>query len=278
MFTTREIAIAVWLVAGACWALSKHEVRLASIRLVRNFFVKPILVSVGLMLIYNIVVIVILSSLGFWSTEHLKDTVFWFLFAAFPLTVYFVTSKQQEHVFRKITRESFTAFIFVEYITGTYTFPLLIELCLIPFLFFIVALDAVAKTNKQYEVVAKLTSSLLAFVGLAILGFSLYTAIEDYQNLLSLDALGSVFLTPLLSVLFSPFVFCAALYSQYEYVFTFLNVGRKKTPDVKRYAKLRLVQRFGLKLNSVRQFQLNNRPALLALQTKDDVDKLLQEK
>jgi hypothetical protein len=277
MFTTREVATAIWLVIICVLLLLKADVRASVTKVIRAFFAKPIVVSMGLMFLYNVIVIAGLNFWGFWNISFLKDTVIWFLFAAIPLTLSFASSKEEVNVFRKILVENFKALIVVEYVVATYTFPLLVELMLFPVLLFIGLLDVVAKSDKKYVALARITSVTLPVLGLGILFFSIYGAAMDYQNLFSLGTVFSLFLTPMLSLLFAPFVFFLVLYARYESLFVLLNMGSKKPANIKGYAKRQIIKRLRLSLKGIREFHRSNGRKLIQVKTKDDVDRLFQE-
>lgn len=56
-------------------------------------------------------------------------------------------------------------------------------------------------------------------IGIVILAITVSRAISNFQNLLSLDTFRSIALAPLLSLLFTPFVYVMVLISKYELVF-----------------------------------------------------------
>lgn len=276
MFTNREIATMVWLAIILVIGLARQDVRSSMAAVIRAFLVSSIIISFLLMFSYNAISVTGLYLLGFWSIDMLKDTIIWFLFVAFPLTFSFVSSKEVTNIFKKIAIENFRFLVVVEFIIATYTFPFFVEFILIPIALVITLLDVVAKSNSKYTSVAKITSATQILLGLAVLSFSVHGAIVDYQNLLSIDIIKSLFLTPILSIIFSPFVFFLVLYTRYESLFILMNIGPVKTATVKRYAKQKILQTLRLNLNEIHNFHHKNGRRLIRIQTKDDVDSLFQ--
>lgn len=277
MFTTREIATIVWLTLVIILALFKHNVRSSVLKVITALFRKQIIAPIILILTYNILVVYGLYAIGFWSFALLKDTVVWFVFAAIPLMVSFITSKDSENIFHKILVDNLKALIIVEYIVGTYTFPLLVELLLLPFAFFVVMLDVVARSDPKFASASKAISIIQLSLGLAVLSLSLYGAALDYLDLFSPGTLSGLFLTPLLSILLSPFIFLAVLYSRYESLFVMLNVGPNKSRDIKGYARRRIFKYLAFNLDKIQEFHYSHGRKLIMVQTKDDIDRILRD-
>ncbi len=113
-------------------------------------------------------------------------------------------------------------------------------------------MDAVAHTEeKKYAPIGKLTTGALSLVGLVALGFAIFKAIADYDNLRSVDTLRSLLLAPVLSISFLPFVYLMLVYAKYELVFLRLGLGVEKDGTLNRYAKRRIMLYCRLSLKRV---------------------------
>lgn len=185
---------------------------------------RKILVPVGIMACYTVGMVRVLSAIGLWTTGLLKDTVLWFVLTGVPLAVKYVTEREGS-IFRDIVCDNVRAVVLVEFFVSTYTFSLVWELLFVPFVTVIAIMDVVANKDNKYASIAKLTSSLQGVTGFTIVTFAVYRAVADYVQLLSFDTLKSVLLAPLLSVLYSPFVYVLALYAEYELLFMRLNTA-----------------------------------------------------
>ena len=115
----------------------------------------------------------------------------------------------------------------------------------------------------------------MGILGLAILFFALYSAINDLQNLGTLDTVRLVLLPIVLSAALLPFVYLLLLYSTYERLFVNLNIGPKKSDALKNYAKRKLVLGLNLNYKKARTFLRKHHRDLVRVQTKADVEALL---
>ena len=112
-------------------------------------------------------------------------------------------------------------------------------------------------------------------IGLVILATALGKAISDYSNLLSMEALRSLLLAPVLTASFLPFAYAMALYSNYERIFVWLKIGWDKDESTIRYAKRVIFSYSGFSLNRVTE--VNKQAVKLRYtKTKDDIDEFLR--
>jgi hypothetical protein len=67
------------------------------------------------------------------------------------------------------------------------------------------------------------------------------------------------------------------LASKYELVFLRLDLGMEKEKGLKRYARYRILMYAGLSLRKLQHILRNNTADLMHIQTKADVDRLVQQ-
>lgn len=236
-----------------------------------------ILVPICLMAVYTATIAFILAVIGLWNVSLLKDTTVWFCFSAMAMMMRFMTADDTDNMLGKAVSDSLRIVIVVEFLINTYTFSLPVELVIIPIVTLIAVFDAVASTDKQYEVVAKLMKGLQAFIGFIIFAIVLKRAVADLQNLNSLDTIRSIVLAPCLSLLFFPFLYLMVLVSKYELVFLRLTSGPSKHPKLLRYARRSIVLHAGLNLRRVQCLLKNHAVDLMHIQTNADVDRLVEQ-
>jgi len=253
IFNNREIATAVWFVMILCFILSKREIRKSVLGLLRTAFQTKILVLLILMMFYTFGMVFVLYKISLWNIFLLKDTIIWFFFTGIAMTFDLVPSKENINIFRKIIIDNIKIVIIIEFIVGTYTFPLVVELFLIPFLTLIVGIEIVAKKDKKSESVAKLMNGLQIIIGIIILIYTISNLISDYKNFGNLNTLRVFLLAPILSILFYPFVYFFLLFVKYELLFIRLNLGYEKSNSLKRYAKIKMIKHCLLSLKKVKE-------------------------
>ncbi len=275
-FNNRETATALWLLVFLAWALQKANIRKGITGVVRLFCRFKILVPVCLMVLYTATIVMLLAAIDLWNVFLLKDTIVWFCVGAMAMMVRFVTSEHTENFFQKVLIDSIKIVILLEFLVNTYTFSLGAELVIVPIMAFIAMVDAIAKTDKEYAIVAKLTGALQVIIGLAIIGFVTSRVVSELQSLQNLDTLRRIILVPVLSILLSPFIYIMVLITKYEIVFQRIDFGVEKDPQLKHYARRRILMHAGISLRRLDHILGNHAVDLMGIQTEADVDRLLQ--
>jgi len=260
-FNNREIAAAFWLLILAVLELSQFSIRKSCRSL--------------LMVLYVLAVVVGLRALGVWSVDLLKDTIVWLCFTAVAMMVRFCTTPNSQSAFREVATDSLKIAVLLEFLVNTYTFPLIVELTLVPLVACIAVRDAIAHTKDGYARAARLTTAVLTVLGLTILGNAIGRAIADWREVGSLDRVRSVAIAPLLSLLLLPFMYGMLVHMKYEQVFLRLDLGTDKTPRVKRYARRRIVRHARLSLRRLDHLLRNHPADLMHVKNDAGVDEIL---
>lgn len=275
LFSTREIATALWLLLFFAWALCKPEIRKAIGHVAQSFFHLRILVPIFLMAAYVWAIIAGLKTIGIWRADLLKDTIIWFCFGAIAMLARFATADRPRNAFRETLTDSLKVVILVEFLVNTYTFPLIAELALVFLLSSLAILDAYADTKKEFKALSKVLKWVQAILGMTILTSAVTRAWADWQNLESLDTLRSVALVPILSVSLLPFLYLLVLYAKYEVVFVRLDFGPPMSPGLKRYARKRILMHGGLHLGRLDNLLDGHMADLAFARTESEVDRAL---
>jgi hypothetical protein len=276
LFNNREIASGFWLLAFAAFALRRREVRESIANLVRISCHLKIVVPVGLMLLHTTGVVVLLRTVGLWKVILLKDTVVWFALGAMVMMMRLGSSDDAEEILRKVVADNIKVVILLEFLSNTSTFSLPVELVLVPVLASVAVIDVVASHDQASLTMAKVTKRLQAMIGLVLLCIVLARAIADFQNLRSWDTARSIVLAPLLSIFLTPFLYAMALYSRYELVFLRLNLGIEKEPELKRYARRRIMKHSRLSLKRLQRLLRYHAADLMQIRSKAGVEYLLR--
>ena len=275
VLNNREIAIVAWGLVFALFLLQKADIRKSFANVVRVFCCFQILRLLFLMLIYVAVLVALLAQLGLWKIDLLKDTIVWFVFGAMVLMIRSVRVGDPVKFFRKMLMDNLKVVILLEFIVSKYTFPLVIELVLIPLLAFIVLIDAVAGMNEEHAIVAKIIKRIQVIIGFVIIGHAVYQAIVNYQDFKSLDTARDIALVPLLTALLIPFIYILFIIRQYSEVFLRLNLGAEKSRRLKRYAKRRIIIYAGFRFKRLRYLLKNHTMDIKHAKVKSDIDYIL---
>ena len=240
-FSNREIASLFWITVFFIFLLSKGEMRTIMGDFLKILFKKPISVILFLFLLYSILLIWIYRQLGFWSNNLEKDTILWVIGTALILAFNAVKAQDFSH-FKEIIKDAFKWVIILEFIIGFYTFSLITELILIPFLTFIYFTISYIEVNsnklsENAKIVPPFFNKLLSYFGIFIFGFVFFKTVTQTNELFTLDNFKSFLLPLLFTISFIPFVYMIALYSVYEQLWSTLgyNITKKQTKRLKRY-------------------------------------------
>lgn len=278
LFNNREVASGLWLAVFLIWALSHDAVRGSLRNLLTAALKWKILFFFGLMALYTGVVVLGLNAIGFWTQDLAKDTILWFLFSGLVFSFELVTEGGEKGIFKPVLRGSVRIIILIEFLIGAYTFALPVELILVPFVASVAATDALAKAKEKHADVAKVTTGLQVLIGLIIIISATARAVADLGNLATLDSLRQILLAPTLSLLLVPFLYVFVLITRYEVLFVRIGLGRELDNRVKRYAVLRLIGHLRLSISRVNRFLRTCGPALMRIQSEEDVDQLIVAK
>lgn len=274
LFTTREIAIAAWLVVLLGWGLTKTWFRPSAASVVRAAFQWKIVAVVLALATYTVGVVFVLAYFGLWTLTLMKDTVLWFLFAGIVTAFRSAMNSTEGSLWRQVMSDQLKIVIVFEYIVGTYTFSLAWEVVLQPALAIIVILHAVAESREEYAPAESLLAWLQVFIGLTILFFAASRAIGDQHGV---ETIRSIALGPILSILFIPAVYGLTLATTYESLFVLLRMGPEKSLRFHLYARWCLVRKLGLDRSRVLRFTRERGLRLSTLRTREELNAMLAE-
>lgn len=239
-FSNREISIAIWFVIifGGLIILSK------SFKLVGSF-IKTLfsmnLIPLYLVLIsYFTLILYLLKQTILWEENLWKDFIIWCI--AFGFYSFFITNKIQTNKglfghFLKI----FSLTIFVDFFLNYFTFSLVWEIVIIPFLTFIGVLQIFTQYHLEragYLQVNKILKFILSISGFALFFYCIYRLTFSYKDFLSNDSLKTFLLPVILSVLYFPLIAFYSAYHKYENIFR--EVDRYQFIDQKRKRNIKL--------------------------------------
>lgn len=275
VFNTREIANGIWLLILVGWAGTLPGVRQSFPNLLCALFQRKLVTSFLSFVLYTTGLVAILHYAGLWSPVLLKDTVLWATCAGPFLLFHSVQSGSDTSSWRRLIAGQVTPLIFLTYLVNTYTFSLGIELVLAPCVALVTCMTVVAEYQKDAKAVAKFGTSLLACIGFVVIAFALQEALVRSNTFVLADALRTIALPVVLSVLTLPCAYAVALWSAYDDLFVRLRCGEEAEGTVFPYARRRMFLKFGLHLEEVRAFTRKNAAELISAASKDDVDHIL---
>ena len=236
IFSTREIALAIWFLIFLIFVSRTKDVRHSIIGVIKAYFDKRLILSFSTLLLYIVLTIFLLSLIGFWDISLLKDTFFWFLFSGIVL---FMNINKVENVnyFSKLIKDNLKIIAIWEFLFNFYTLSLVWELILIPAVFLFTVIETFAeyssKQEENHKKVVSLCKNILMLIGLVMTGYVIYRTITEYELLFSVSNIKYFLFPILLSILTLPYFYTLALYMNYESFITAVkHVHRNEEPRI----------------------------------------------
>ena len=277
-FNNREKALIVWFLFFWILALSRKEVRVSFYGVLKALVNKYILATLAAMVLYTSIEIFSLCKIGLWQTTLTKDTVFWILGTAFVLLLNINTASKDERFFRKILLDNVKFVLVFEFLVNFYTFPLLCETILIPFIFVFAGMAAIADRKVEDKSTKKLVDFSLGVFGIFILVFSFVKMLSDFQGFATSENLRTFILPPLLTVGYMPFMYLVALFMAYEDFFILLDlrVG-KRDAMLAKFTKWQILRLCHVNLGKFIRMSQESRQELMRARDKTEVKSIIRK-
>lgn len=215
----RELSIVIWFVLFLIWIFTQKKVRKASISLIKAFLAKKLLYGYIAMFLYITAILTLFYSMGVWGFDWIKNTLLWIICVAFVMLMNFSKSTDK-HYLKNSLKDNLKILIVLEFVINLYVFNLWVELAIVPFSTLLGGMIAITDSDEQYRVVKKLLDIVLSSMGLVFFVYAIYMISNNFDNFMSISNLRDFLLPIFLTILFLPFVYFVALYSNYESLFT----------------------------------------------------------
>jgi len=141
--------------------------------------------------------------------------------------------------------------VVVEFMSNLYTFPLWIEVIVLPVLTMLITLKYLAQRVPNGKTVERLFGCLVGFGGWLILAYLCMAIYQHSQKLLAYDSLRQFSLPFILTAISAPVFYLIALYARYESLFVLQNIGDNQGAALKLYVRLKLIDLLRCSLTNV---------------------------
>ena len=238
VFSTREIALFIWFLVFLIFTCRTKDTRQSVIGVIKAFFAKKLILPYSSLLLYIVLIVFLLSQIGFWDMSLLKDTCIWVLFSGIVLFIN-VNKAESAGYFSKVVKDNIKAVAIWEFIFNFYTLSLIGELILIPVVFLFNTMQVFAeyssKKNEEHLKVVTLCKTILGLIGFGAICYVTYKTITEYELLFSYANLRSFLLPILLIILTLPYFYGLALYINYDSFITVVkHIHRNEDPSISR--------------------------------------------
>lgn len=253
-------------------AIAGPQIRASFKKLLKAIFKWKIIAIYCLFIGWSILCAALLKASGFWTSSLLKDTIVWIFFSGLALVGRSVQARESAPFFKQLVQDGLGIAVVVEFICNLYTFPLWIEILLLPALTFLLVFHAIAKNTPGAESVYRLLGCPVIFADLAILGYVGHALYWQSQKLLSQDGVSQFALPIILAVFSIPILYFITLYSRHEALNIAINLNKRKAYSVRVYICLKLLDHLRLNHRDIGSVHRRFISELMAVQTHDEVD------
>jgi hypothetical protein len=273
---TRETAIVVWVGGFLLFALTQGGVRrsiggLLKLILTSGWIAGALLVAAA----YAAASIFLLIHIGYWEIGMTKVAVLWFL--GFALVALVNTKDVDRSYFYRLLLRNLALAGVVEFIVNLHTFPLPIELVLVPMIFLLTGSQVVAESNPEFAPARKPILWCLGLLGGASLVVSL-VYLGRHFGAVTTAAKAKEFLLPLvLTVCFIPFLVGVRYLSVWQSMLTMIRFGLHDNDDLYRFARGAIVRACGVDLSKAQFFASKFRGRLWGATSEAEVTRVVED-
>lgn len=267
-FNNRELSVLIWIgVFIMSMAFIGKDVRRSMAGVMKAILQIKILAILSVSVFYAGLLVYILCLFKFWKYDLLKDTLFWFFTVALS-TLFKLTSKTEIVFFKKLVFESLKWTVIIEFVSNLYVFNFWIEIILVPIMIVAGAMEAFSKHKKEYEQVGNCMHKTLQVLSVCMFLYVIYESLIHINELLSIENLKSILLTPLLTILYLPCLYLMALLFAYDEFLTTLKIHSEKM-QLSRETRKIVIATVGLNLTKL-NCMISNYSAYQRRNTNDD--------
>lgn len=230
VLNNRETAISIWLTLLLIFLFLKRDVRGSFTSLVRSIFAYKIVTSYLLSVLYTSIGIYLLYRLDGWTSHQLKDAILWCTLTIMKTLLRNNEVNEKKDYFKVALKENLKFTLIIEFISETYSFPLIAELILVPTLVIMSSMLAFVQYDKKYSNIIPFINWMLILIGLASITHALYEIITHFGEFANADKLREFLLPPYLAIWFLPWLYLMSIWMRFETAFIRFNFKRMDKP------------------------------------------------
>jgi hypothetical protein len=218
VFNNREKAVAIWalLVLGLAFNKNGRDIGASLYATLRALLQPKLLLLFAAAAAYSTIVTLAGAKVGLWHLDDLKETVYWFIGTGAIFVGQAVGSPNDPALVRKVIRRTLRFTVLLEFFVNLFVFPLWAEILLVPVVFLLVAMQAVASGDANLDAAKPVIDSALGVVSIVLLAWAIFSVGHDVHAFLSRHTVERLWVPAGLSLALIPFLHAAARYSQWE--------------------------------------------------------------
>lgn len=247
--SNRDWAVILWISLFVCYQMKRETFRSCMTQILSLLLTKKIALSILLCYSYMFTFVYFAHKTGFAHLYNAKDIVFWCILVPIPSMMSYIMGNKTDFIRFALGNGTLVSFILA--LQSYFTFNFLIEFISFPLLCLAAALSAYAQTDKiKYGTIYKFINTSTFFIGLLILLYSLYQAINDVNELVENHFIPSFLFNESLYIIYTPLLYLYCVIAAYEEWFIMLK-SRSSTDNYKNRC-IFFIKKCGLNLFKIR--------------------------
>ncbi len=256
IFSTREVATAIWILVILIWLLRYKNVRKSFRDLLGTLCNKVLILTFLCLLLYTSVIVYILHFVPFWDWVLVKDVILWVVLVATPITYKATSKKCSDYPFTKMLKDNFLWSAILEFFISSFTFNVFVELLVIlPGFNLLAILKEYNRDAPEHKKLQRIYDGMAVVAGLILLWCTADVAINDIKENGFLDVLILFCIPIIFSIAFLPIVYFLAVKALYHDLFVLIRIRNKESDKILALKKRKVFWACGLSYNKIQEFR-----------------------
>ena len=250
IFSSRELALAVWITIVLTWMCFSQNLRNSLGDILAAFFkLKLQILFVG-GYIYLALPLLLFFEYIYWDRILVKDCIVF----VFITSIVMIGGAIEQKRIRNNVFDSIKATTLIAFYINVFTFSFIVEFILLPIVVFLSMTAAYAKgsINQDENKVGCLLESLTNIIYLGIIIYSGVSIYQDLSVIIQKQAVYSLTLPIIMTVYFTPYLFAVKVYSAYECFLVRLKASTSNSHEKDYHVRRNMIMRYcGLNLKKL---------------------------
>lgn len=259
VFSKRELAILTWLLIIIAYLILVKKTRRHVLAVTKAFTDRKLMKIWRGVAIFTWVIVLLLIRLNFWTVEHFKDTILWYITVGL-ITTYRAFNKIQDIGYiKQVIIESLKFTVLIEFIGNLYSFEYWVEFVLWPIIVFLYFMISAIETQNEKENMSlfklnDIIHIIIGIIGLVILYHSMKVSIENRHGTDFISLIKEIVLPIILSISLVFYNYLWVLRANYESVKIMLSSKKTIEDRFRWYLSIRIKTTCWLSISKTKKF------------------------
>ncbi len=270
---TRETAALVWVVLALGIAVTIPSLRvivIEGVKIATKPFVAIMLAATTLL---TAAITLCLAWFGYWRASMIPATVAWFVGTAIVGTF----SMGGVGELRRLATRTVAFAAVVEFVSNAYTFPLPVELLLVPSVVILVTLTSFADRRPEFAITRAPLKVLCAALFVGTLTPTIVYLVQHAGQLASADRAREFLLPLILTVAFLPYFYLVQMVVAWQTALSMLKSQMQDRPSLLKAARRALIRSCHASLPRIQLFEPEFRWRLAAATSEEDIERTMRD-